>query len=123
MWQRLYKALGYSWDGLVLAYRYEPAFRQEVVLIVLLGLIAVVCNCSLTELLLFVGSGLLVLIAELFNTAIEASVDLAHCGQHKLAKLAKDTASAAVLLSLLLMLGVWGWCVGAKIFMLHNLLS
>ena len=56
---------------------------------------------------LLVGSVLLVMIAELINSAIEAVVDRVSQARHPLAKRAKDIGSAAVLLALLHLVAVW----------------
>ena len=57
---------------------------------------------------LLVGSVLLVLIVELVNSAVEATVDRISLENHRLAKRAKDIGSAAVLLSLANVVIVWG---------------
>ena len=62
---------------------------------------------SWIEVALLAGSVLLVLIVELLNSAVEATVDRVSMDLHELAKRAKDYGSAAVMLSLLLAGGVW----------------
>ncbi len=73
--RRLWKALGYSRAGLKAAYEAEDAFRQEVLLAVLLIPLAFVLAEGGMERALLIGSVLLVLIVELINSAIEAVVD------------------------------------------------
>lgn len=104
---RIIAAGGYSWAGLVHALRCEAAFRQEMVLyLLLLAVLPLLPLPGLYKLgLLALNS--LVLIVELMNSAIEKVVDLASPGYHPLAKQAKDMGSTAVLLSLLLALGGW----------------
>lgn len=104
---RVIRAAGYSMDGLQIAYRGESAFRQEVWAAVLLLPAAFWLGGSWIEVALLVGSVLLVLIVELLNSGIEAAIDRVSYELHDLSKRAKDLASAAVLLSLLLCCGIW----------------
>jgi diacylglycerol kinase (ATP) len=108
---RVWRAFFYSRDGLIAAYKNEAAFRQEVWLALVLIPLSFFLPVSTLGKALMIASVLLVLIVELLNSAIEAIVDLASPGQHKLAKHAKDMGSAAVLISLVnvgcVWLGVW----------------
>lgn len=105
---RIRNALHYSMDGLKAAYRHEDAFRQELLLASLMIPLALWFGSSGVGKALMVGSVLLVLIVELINSAIEAAVDRISLEDHKLAKRAKDIGSAAVLISLLNVVVVWG---------------
>jgi diacylglycerol kinase (ATP) len=91
----------YSLKGLGAAFRHEAAFRQEVALSALLLPLAVWLGQSVTDVLLLVGSCVLVLIAELLNSAIENVVDRIGTEHHELSGRAKDIGSAAVMLALL----------------------
>ncbi len=105
---RVWNALFYSVDGIKAAYRHEDAFRQEVLIaLVLLPVAAFMPTTGIGKALL-VGSVLLVLIVELVNSAVEATVDRISLENHRLAKRAKDIGSAAVLLSLANVVIVWG---------------
>lgn len=104
---RIWRALGYSLDGITAAYRHEHAFRQEVWLAAVLIPIAFAIPVGLLGKAMMIGSVLLVLIVELLNSAIEAVVDRVSLDHHHLAKRAKDIGSAAVLLSLLNVAIVW----------------
>jgi len=104
---RIVRATGYSMSGLAMAYRGESAFRQEFWLAVILLPSAFWLGRSWVEVALLAGSVLLVLIVELLNSSIEAAIDRISFEMHDLSKRAKDLASAAVLLSLLLCGGVW----------------
>jgi diacylglycerol kinase (ATP) len=106
--RRLCNALGYSLDGLRAAYRHEAAFRQEVALAAVLIPAGLYLGASNVERALLVASVLIVLVVELLNSAVEAVVDRISLEHHALAKRAKDTGSAAVLMSLLILGGVWG---------------
>jgi len=104
---RVIRATGYSMAGLSTAYRGESAFRQEFWLAVVMLPLAFWVGRSWVEVALLVGSVMLVLIVELLNSGIEAAIDRVSFEIHDLSKRAKDLASAAVLLSVLLCAGVW----------------
>ncbi|MEO8299885.1 MAG: diacylglycerol kinase [Burkholderiales bacterium] len=104
---RIAHAARYSTDGLIAAYRGESAFRQETWLAVVMLPLSCWLGRSWVEVALLAGSVLLVLIIELLNTAVEATVDRISFELHDLAKRAKDYGSAAVLLTLLLCAGIW----------------
>jgi diacylglycerol kinase (ATP) len=104
---RLIRATGHSIDGLVTAYRGESAFRQEFWLAALLLPLSLWLGRDWVQVGLLAGSVVLVLIVELLNSGIEAAIDRVSFEIHDLSKRAKDLASAAVLLSLLLCAGLW----------------
>lgn len=105
--RRLINAFGYSVDGLKAAYRNEDAFRQEVLMAVILIPLACYLGNDAVAKALMIGSVLLVLMMELLNSAIEATVDRISLENHQLAKRAKDIGSAAVLVSLINLAAVW----------------
>jgi diacylglycerol kinase (ATP) len=105
--ERVIRATGYSIEGLKTAYRGESAFRQETWLAVFLLPTALWLGRGWVETALLAGSVLLVLIVELLNSGIEAVVDRVSFELHDLSKRAKDLASAAVFLSLMLCGGIW----------------
>jgi len=104
---RIRRALGYSMSGLQAAYKGEDAFRQECWLALVLMPSAFWLGRSWVEVALLLGSVLLVMIVELLNSGIEAAIDRVSFELHDLSKRAKDLASAAVLLSLVLCGGIW----------------
>lgn len=106
--KRVWNALFYSMDGMRAAFRHEDAFRQEVFLAVLLIPAALLTPASGLGKALMIAVVLLVLIVELLNSAIEATVDRISLENHALAKRAKDIGSAAVLLALINVPLVWG---------------
>jgi len=112
---RLARALQCSLAGLRAAYENERAFRQEIALAVLLMPLAVALPLSAIERFLLVGSVLLVLIVELLNTAIEMALDRVSLEQHPLTAAAKDIGSAAVLLSLVVLVIAWASIAGPVI--------
>jgi diacylglycerol kinase (ATP) len=105
--QRLWNAFHYSLDGFRAAYKHEDAFRQEVLLAVIMIPLALWLPANHIGKALMIGSVLMVIVVELLNSAIEATVDRISLEHHKLAKRAKDIGSAAVLVSLLIVLAVW----------------
>ena len=104
---RVIRATGYSFSGLVAAYRGESAFRQELWLAAVLLPLAPWVGHGWVETALLMSAVLLVLIVELLNSGIEAAIDRVSLELHDLSKRAKDLASAAVFLSLVLCGGVW----------------
>lgn len=104
---RVVRATGYSMAGLTAAYRGESAFRQELWLAALMFPLAFWLGRSWVEVALLSGSLMLVLIVELLNSGIEAAIDRVSYELHDLSKRAKDLASAAVFLSLVLCAGIW----------------
>ncbi len=105
--RRVWNALNYSLAGLKAAYLCEDAFRQEVLLALLLIPLTFVLPVPWLGRGVMIASVLLVLIVELLNSAIEAVVDRVSLENHRLAKRAKDIGSAAVLISLIQVLVVW----------------
>ena len=90
------------------------AFRQEVIAAIVLIPLSVWLGQNWMEVVLLAGSVVLVMIVELLNTGIETAIDRIGPEWHSLSKRAKDMGSAAVLLSLLLCLAVWGAAVVHK---------
>jgi diacylglycerol kinase (ATP) len=105
---RVWNAFFYSLDGFRAAFKHEDAFRQEAILAALMIPATFFLTQDNLGRALMIASVLLVLIVELINSAIEATVDRISLENHRLAKRAKDIGSASVLLSLLVVLVVWG---------------
>lgn len=105
--RRLWNAFHYSLAGFRAAYKNEDAFRQETLLAAVLIPVALFLPAAATGKAMMIASVLLVLIVELLNSAVEATVDRISLEDHLLAKRAKDIGSAAVLLSLLNLVVVW----------------
>ena len=104
--RRVIKAFGYSAQGLKAGLT-EPAFLEESILAVIMIPAAFWLGQTWVEVSLLVSVVVLVLIAELLNTGIEAAIDRIGLERHELSKRAKDVGSAAVMLALLLCGGVW----------------
>jgi diacylglycerol kinase (ATP) len=104
---RVLRALGASLRGLAGAFRDEAAFRQELAFGAVVIPLGLWLGHSGVERALLVAPVLLILIVELVNSAIEATVDRIGFERHALAGLAKDIGSAAVLMSFVLLTAVW----------------
>lgn len=104
---RLLRACGASAQGLRGTFREEAAFRQELLFALVAIPLGLWLGRSGVERALLVAPVLLVLVVELVNSAIEATVDRIGLEQHRLAGLAKDIGSAAVFMSFVLCAAVW----------------
>lgn len=104
---RLIAATGYSIKGLRAAWKYEEAFRIEATLACLCVPLAFYVGRDLTHQLLLVVTCAMVILAELFNSAIEAAVDRHGSEMHPLSGQAKDIGSAGVFTSLMLFIICW----------------
>ncbi|MDP3478285.1 MAG: diacylglycerol kinase [Desulfoprunum sp.] len=104
---RIFAAFFYSADGMASAFKGEAAFRQELLLYIVLLPILYFLPVSLLFKCLLFAANTLVLIVELLNSAVESIVDLVSPDYNIYAKQAKDMGSAAVLLSLLLAAILW----------------
>lgn len=106
--KRIINATRYSLAGLRAAWDNEAAFRQEMMLAVVLIPSAMWLGSTATQRALLVASCLLVLVTELMNSAVEAVVDRVGTDPNHLSGRAKDLGSAAVFVSLMITLVVWG---------------
>ncbi|MBW9265665.1 MAG: diacylglycerol kinase [Candidatus Thiodiazotropha sp. (ex. Lucinisca nassula)] len=113
--RRLANALGWSMKGLTATFEHEEAFRQEVYLLILLVPLGFWLGNDGVERALLVAPLLIVLIVELINSAIESVVDRISDEKHKLSGRAKDQGSAAVLISLLLVVLCWGSVLAGRL--------
>jgi diacylglycerol kinase (ATP) len=104
---RLWRAFGATARGFAGAYRDEAAFRQELAFAAFVIPLGLWLGHSGVERALLVGPVFIILIVELLNSAVEATVDRIGYERHTLAGLAKDLGSAAVFTSFLLLGGVW----------------
>ena len=105
--RRLVNAFGYSIAGTSTAFKHEDAFRQEVILTAILTPVAIYYGETAIDQAFMISSLLLIIIVELLNSSIEATVDRISVKHHKLAKRAKDIGSAAVFFSLINAAVIW----------------
>lgn len=115
IYKKIWLSTKWSLAGLKYAFKHELAFRLEIILAVILSPIAFYLAADLNQLLLLLFSLYAILIVELINTAIEATVDRVGLEHHILSKHAKDAGSAAVFLSILLLGLVWGMVLWSNI--------
>lgn len=106
--QRILNATRYSIAGFQTAYQNEAAFRQIILINIILIPLSFFLNVTAIEQALLVAVCLLALIVELINSAIEAVVDRISMEKHELSKNAKDMGSAAQCVALILITSVWG---------------
>lgn len=104
---RIIRAAGYSFGGLKAAIKREAAFRQELVLFMVLAPLALWVGRTSVERVLLLASLVLVLIVELLNSAIETLVNRIGTEHHELSGIAKDIGSAAVFIALVQVPVVW----------------
>lgn len=106
--KEIYRAFQWTLKGLKATYQEEASFRMEVYLSIILFPCAFWLAETGIQLILLMGSWLLVMLVEIINSAIEAVVDLV-CGEerHELAGRAKDMGSAAVFMALLIVALTW----------------
>jgi diacylglycerol kinase (ATP) len=105
--KRLMNAFSYSIAGTLAAFKHEDAFRQEVFLAVVLTPVALYFGETAIDQALMISSLLFIIVVELLNSSIEATVDRISVKHHKLAKRAKDIGSAAVFFSLINATVIW----------------
>lgn len=105
--KRVINATGYSLKGLKATFTHEAAFRQELLLVVVLLPLSFYLGETGLERAIMIGSLLLVLIVELLNSAVESIVDRISDEPHELSGRAKDIGSAAVFVSLVNVVVVW----------------
>ena len=106
---RLWHATLYSMHGLKAAWAGTPAFRQEVVLFVLMLPLAFVIGRSWVEVAVLLSTGVLLMVVELLNTAIETAIDRISLEFHPLSGVAKDLGSAPVFVASSYTAFVWGY--------------
>ena len=111
---RIARAVGHSWHGFRAAWRHEAAFRQECALAAALTPCAFWVGEDLAQTALLLAATGFVLVIELVNSAIEATLDRLGPERHPLAGRAKDMGSAAVFASLVLAGAVWALALVGK---------
>ncbi|HET8553320.1 MAG TPA: diacylglycerol kinase [Rhodanobacteraceae bacterium] len=112
--KQIWCAFGWSMKGLKAAIRYEASFRLELYMAIVVVPLGLWLGDGPIEKLLLGGCPLLVLSAELLNSAIETVVDMVSPEYHELAGRAKDLGSAATFMMMLLVLLTWGLIIGYR---------
>ena len=112
--EKLYNSTQWSIAGLIYAYKNELAIKLELLMVIILTPLAFYLALDINQLLWLLTSVILVLLVEIINSAIEATIDRIGLEQHELSRHAKDLGSAAVYIALLLMCLVWGLIIRAN---------
>ena len=115
--KRIYRAFFFSMAGFKACFENEAAFRQEVSILVPLVPLGLWLGNNGIERALLIGSLLIVPVVELLNSAIETNVDRVGMEHHELSGRAKDIASAAVFLGIVLAVVVWGLVLLPRFFL------
>ncbi|WP_439240080.1 diacylglycerol kinase [Lonepinella sp. BR2474] len=97
----------YSLQGLKSAVQNEAAFRHELFLGIFIVPLAFWLAKDKVELAFMLGSYLIVLVAELLNSAVECAIDRIGTERHELSGRAKDQGSAAVFVAIVNFVVVW----------------
>ncbi len=108
------RSVYFALQGIVYALRQERNFRLQLIALLLVLLMAWFLHLSFVSLAVILVMSAVVLMAELFNTALEALADAAHPATHPKIRLAKDMAAGAVLLA-----SFFALLVGGLIFVVH----
>jgi len=105
--KHFYKAFFFTCRGLAAAFRREEAFRQEVLVLIVVVPLGIILGYTGVERALLIGSWVFVLAIELTNSAIESTVDRIGREHNKLSGRAKDYGSAAVFCSIVAAVIIW----------------
>ncbi len=104
---RILNAFKFSYDGFIATFKSEEAFRQDIIICMILTPIAIFLSITLIEKLFLFSTLFLIVMAELINTAIEMTIDRISEELHPLSKIAKDIGSCIVLVSFMYLILVW----------------
>ena len=99
--QKFIKSFSYAFSGIAYAFKTQFNFKFHIAALLIAGITGWYFRLAVSEWLWLVAASGLVIVAELFNTAIEVLVDLVSPAYHEKAKVVKDVAAAAVLLAAL----------------------
>lgn len=113
--KRILKSFKYSFDGLIYAYTHEQSLTLHLIIMAIVILCGVVLEATIMQWVIILVMGAMVLVVELINTSIEAVVDMVTDKYHPLAKIAKDTASAAEFIVCLIAFCMWVYVFLPKI--------
>ena len=118
--KRILKSFKFSFDGLKYAYIHEQSLLLHVIVMTFIVVCGFAFKISPIQWVITLVMGALILVAELFNTSIEAVVDMVTEEFHPLAKVAKDTASAACFIADMTAAGMWVAVFVPKIILLFR---
>lgn len=105
--KRIFKSFKFSFDGFKYAYLHEQSLILHLVVMAMIIACGIGFKIAPIQWVITLVMGALILVTELFNTSIEAVVDMVTEEYHPLAKVAKDTASAACFIADIMAAGMW----------------
>jgi diacylglycerol kinase (ATP) len=106
--RNFFSSVEFALEGFSAAFRHEPSFREDLIFAIILTPVAIILPVNAVSTAMMLAALFLIIIVELLNSAIEWTIDYISTEQHPMAKRAKDMASAAVFLSYLNCVVVWG---------------
>lgn len=106
--RNFFQSVGYALDGFRAALRHEPSFREDLIFVIILTPLAVILPVNAVSTAVMIASLFFIVIAELLNSAIEWTIDDISLEKRPFAKRAKDMGSAAVFISYINCIVVWG---------------
>ena len=106
--RNFFQSIGYALEGFQAALKHEPSFREDLIFVIILTPAAIILPVNAVSTAVMIASLLLIVIAELLNSAIEWTVDDISLAKRPFAKRAKDMGSAAVFIAYINCLIVWG---------------
>ncbi len=109
---------GYAFHGLWYALRTQRNARVHLGVAIVVTIAGIFLRVSTVEFALLYVAITVVFIAEMFNTVFEMCVDLVQPDYHPLARIAKDVAAGAVLLSAMLAVVIGIFVLGPHVWML-----
>lgn len=89
----------YAYQGIVYALKTQRNMRIHISAFIVIILVSIFFKITAIEFAVLLLVGTIVVIAEMINTAIESAIDLYSRERHPLAKIGKDVAAGAVLMS------------------------
>ena len=105
--KNFFQSVGYALEGFRAALKHEPSFREDLIFVVILTPFAVILPVNAVSTAVMIASLLLIVVAELLNSAVEWTVDDISLEKRLFAKRAKDMGSAAVFIAYLNCIAVW----------------
>ncbi len=106
--RNFFQSVGFALEGFVAAFRHEPSFREDLIFVIILTPFAIILPVNAVSTAVMIASLLLIVIAELLNSAVEWTVDDISLEKRPFAKRAKDMGSAAVFIAYINCVTVWG---------------
>lgn len=97
--KRFSESLNHAVDGIIYAFKTERNLKVHFVVTLLVLITCLLLDLTKLEIVMIFFAIALVIVTEMFNTAIEAFVDLLTLSHHPLARIAKDISAGGVLIA------------------------